>query len=183
MKKTSDPGGDGDRVTIAPPGVPPDPVVCTNLSLRVAARQLGHLYDELLAPAGLTATQLRLLSLIRQHPGKDGPALQSLADQLAIRLSALTHALRPLSRERLVTLQPDPEDRRIKHAALTASGIERFEHGVKLWREANARVETVLGAETAQALRSLAEQVSSGEFLRAFRARERMQDASAPKSD
>src|SRR5881409_2833261 len=75
--------------------------VCTNTALRLAARRLGQLYDEPLAPVDLKATQLALIAEIDKLMGADqqGPALQELATRLAIQLSALTHALRPLVRD------------------------------------------------------------------------------------
>lgn len=82
-------------------------LACTNTALRRAARQLGHLYDEAVAPTDLKATQLGLLSQIDSLGGDDGPTLQALAERLAIRISALTHALRPLVRDSLVELRPD----------------------------------------------------------------------------
>jgi hypothetical protein len=40
--------------------------VCTNTSLRRAARRLGNLYDDALAPLGLKATQVGLLADIER---------------------------------------------------------------------------------------------------------------------
>jgi DNA-binding MarR family transcriptional regulator len=144
-------------------------LACTNSALRRAARQLGHLYDEAAAPLGLKATQVGLLSQIDRLGGKDGPTLQALAERLAIRISALTHALRPLVRDGLIELRPDAHDKRTKHAALTALGRKRLKDGIRLWEAANRRVETVLGSTSAGMLRALADQVSSKEFLDAYK--------------
>ena len=95
-----------------------DELACTNRALRRAARQLGHLYDEAMAPAELKATQFGLLVQIDRSGGHDGPTLQALAERLAIRISAMTHALRPLVRDGLVELRPDAHDGRTKHAAV-----------------------------------------------------------------
>src|SRR6201999_78973 len=70
---------------------------CTNTALRRAARRLGHLYDEALAPLNLKATQVGLLAEIakfRGSNGQEGPTLQDLAELLAIQISAVTHALK-----------------------------------------------------------------------------------------
>ena len=62
-------------------------LVCTNSVLRRAARQLGHLYDEALAPLGLKATQVGLiaeigkLSAAAADKREEGPTLQDLAAQ------------------------------------------------------------------------------------------------------
>ncbi|PTT92617.1 MarR family transcriptional regulator, partial [Pseudomonas sp. HMWF031] len=39
-------------------------LVCTNTALRRAARRLGNLYDDALAPLGLKSTQVSLLTEI-----------------------------------------------------------------------------------------------------------------------
>lgn len=147
-------------------------LVCTNTALRLAARRLGHLYDEALAPLGLKATQISLLAEIGRLTGPDsrqGPALQDLAERLAIRISALTHALRPLVREGLIALRPDPEDRRTKHGVLTPLGEARLREALVLWDTANRRVEAVLGPSAAK-LRGLADTVASQKFLDAYTA-------------
>ena len=144
---------------------------CNNTALRLAARRLGNLYDDALESAGLKSTQFALMvEIARLGAANEGvaPTLQDLATRLAIQISALTHAMRPLVRDRLVVLQPDPADGRTKRAALTHAGMQRLETGAAHWADANARVEAVLGTEAAAALRALADRVSSDEFLEAF---------------
>lgn len=62
----------------------------------LAARQLGLLYDEALAPLDLKATQLALIARNKQAHGRRSTRTDpaELATLLAIQLSALTHALR-----------------------------------------------------------------------------------------
>jgi DNA-binding MarR family transcriptional regulator len=146
--------------------------VCTNTALRLAARRLGQLYDEALAPLDLKATQLALISEIDKLTGPDqqGPALQDLAARLAIQLSALTHALRPLVRDGLVELRPDAKDRRTKHGVLTPLGKTRLSEAMVRWAATNDQVEAVLGPASAANLRAWADQVASDEFLVAYKA-------------
>jgi DNA-binding MarR family transcriptional regulator len=147
---------------------------CTNTSLRRAARRLGQLYDEALAPTGLKATQAGLLAQIgglTGSGGQEGPTLQDLAERLAIGNSALTHALRPLVRDGLVELRQDAHDRRTKRGILSRLGKARLREALLLWAAANRRVETVLEPGSAEKLRSLADQISSQEFLDAYTAR------------
>ena len=148
-----------------------DDLVCTHTSLRRAARRLGQLYDEAIAPTGLTSPQALLLAQIDKLGGtygEEGPPLQVLAGRLAIGVSALTHALRPLVREGLVEVRPDTRDRRTKHGVMTALGRRRFENMVALWTAADQRVEAVLGTDAAEALRRLADTVASQQFLNAY---------------
>jgi DNA-binding MarR family transcriptional regulator len=142
---------------------------CTNDTLRRATRHLGQLYDEAFAPTGLKSTQLVLMFQIARLTGDEGPTLQTVAAHVGVGVSALTYALRPLLRDGLVDLVADLKDKRAKHAVLTASGRERLDEGIKLWSEANRRVETLLGPDDAKLLRSLAERVSSDAFTTAFR--------------
>ena len=143
-------------------------LVCTNTALRRAARRLGNLYDDALAPLGLKATQVSLLAeidrLVSANKGQ-APTLQDLAAKLAIQISALTHALRPLVREGLVILHQDEQDRRTKRASLTPLGDTRLSEAIAYWAAANQRVERVLGADSAVALRALADLVASDAFL------------------
>ena len=146
---------------------------CNNTALRLAARRLGNLYDDALESAGLKSTQFGLMvEIARLVAAGDGlaPTLQELAARLAIQISALTHAMRPLVRAGLVVLTPDASDRRTKRAALTDAGMKRVEEAAAHWADANARVEAVLGQDAAAALRALADQVSSDDFLAAYRA-------------
>ena len=143
---------------------------CTHTALRQAARRLGHLYDEAVAPTGLKATQVGLLSQTDRLGGEDGPTLQALAERLAIGISSLTYALRPLVRDGMIELRQDAHDKRTKHASLTALGRKRLAEGIALWAAANRRTEIVLGHTSANRLRALADEVSSSEFLKAYKA-------------
>lgn len=153
-------------------GVEPyDALSCTHTSLRRAARQLTQLYDDALAPAGLTSAQALLAAQIDQlsaTSGGDGPSLQTLSKRLSIQISALTHALRPLVRDGLVVLNTDTNDRRIKRAALTEQGRRQTQQMYGLWRETNRRIEAVMGEGMAEQLRLLANRVASPNFLAGF---------------
>jgi DNA-binding MarR family transcriptional regulator len=145
-------------------------LACTHTALRHAARRLGHLYDEAVAPTGLKATQVGLLSQTDHLGGENGPTLQALAERLTIGISSLTYALRPLVRDGLIELRQDAHDKRTKHAWLTALGRKRLAEGIALWTTANRRTEIVLGHDSASRLRALADEVSSREFLEAYKA-------------
>src|ERR1700754_3415626 len=140
-------------------------IACTNTSMRLAARRLAHLYDEAFAATELKATQVSLMAEIERLTDGDGPALQDLAGRLAIQISALTHALRPLVRDGLIELRKDPHDTRTKRAVLTRAGKARLRKAVLLWESVNQRVDTVLGSGAATTLRRLADEVASDKFL------------------
>jgi DNA-binding MarR family transcriptional regulator len=148
---------------------------CTITPLRLATRRLEQLYDEALAPLNLKATQLALIAGIHRLTGVDqqGPTLQALAALLAVQLSALTHALRPLVRDGIVELRQDAQDRRTKHSVLTSLGKARLSEGIVRWAATNDQVEAVLGFASAANLRALAGQVASDAFLVAYKTENR----------
>jgi len=145
-------------------------LACTNMALRRATRRLGQLYDEAMAPLDLKATQFGLLAAISSltEAGTE-PTLNEIAARQLIQISALTHALRPLVREGLVELHPDPEDRRSKRAALTPAGLNLLRQAASRWAQINGRVEKTLGPDVAEGLRVLADMIASERFLDAYR--------------
>jgi DNA-binding MarR family transcriptional regulator len=141
--------------------------LCSCGAVRRASRQLGHLYDDVLEPAGLRTTQFSLMTQIRI--GDELP-MKSLAEALVMDLSALGHTLKPLIRDSLVELSRDPQDRRVKRVRLTALGKLRHEEALKLWRQAQARFDRAFGAEESVALRQAMATISSPDFVRGFKA-------------
>ena len=146
-------------------GTSPDPSVCNNAVLRQAARRLGQLYDDALAPSGLRATQYVLLvqtQFLRE------PSMRELASALVMDLSALGHSLKPLVRDGLVELVPDERDRRAKRVTLTNAGRVKLEESAQLWRAAQDRFEAAFGQDRAAELRSALAFVASQDFHDAF---------------
>jgi DNA-binding MarR family transcriptional regulator len=116
---------------------------CNNASLRKAARRLGKLYDGVLEPSGLKATQCILLTQIYDL---GSPTMAELANSLLMDLSATRHSLGPLIRDRTVRLRVDPKDHRVKRATLTPTGVAKF-------KEANQLVLSTRSARRARPLR------------------------------
>jgi DNA-binding MarR family transcriptional regulator len=144
-----------------------DELTCTHTSLRRAARHLTQLYDDALTASGLTSAQALLVSQIAEldgEPGGVGPSLQTLSRRLAIQISALTHALRPLMRNGLVEVHVDGADRRIKRAVLTETGLRQTRMMYALWQQTNERIDEVLGPGIADQLRVLADRVAKADF-------------------
>jgi DNA-binding MarR family transcriptional regulator len=143
-----------------------DPLgLCNNATLRKAARRLGKLYDAVLAPSGLKATQYGLLV---QTQALGNPTMATLASSLLMDLSALRHSLGPLVRDGLVVLRIDPKDRRVKRVVLTPAGRSKFGQASRLWRKAQGRFEQALGPARAAQLRSELKFVTSEAFKDAF---------------
>jgi DNA-binding MarR family transcriptional regulator len=138
---------------------------CNNAALRKAARQLGKLYDDVLGPSGIKATQCSMLTQIYDL---QNPTMAELARSLLMDLSAMRHSLGPLIRDGLVRLRADAKDGRVKRVVLTRAGVAKFEEAMTLWRQAQGRLEKALGSSRATALRSELRFLASDGFKDAF---------------
>ena len=119
---------------------------CACSSLRRASRALTRLYDEALAPAGLTTTQFAILRTLEQL----GPSsVTALANATGHERSAMTRNLAPLTRAGLVEIAAgeDPRSRAVALAVAGAAAIRRAEPG---WEAVQARVAAELGTGSAQ---------------------------------
>ena len=142
------------------------PGPCNNAELRKATRHLGQLFDEVMRPSGLRAAQHGILYHVK---AMDRPTMKALARELVMDLSALGHTLKPLARDGFLRLDPDDRDARAKRVSLTPAGEAKLEETTALWRSAQDRVETTLGAEKAKAMRTMLAEVASNAFGAAFR--------------
>jgi len=115
---------------------------CLCLHVQRAARTLARRFDVALRPVGLTNGQFSLLmSLNRPVPAGMG----SVATLLGMDRTTLTAALKPLERRGLVTIAPDPADRRGKLLTLTDEGRALLASAVPIWEETHASIESRLG--------------------------------------
>lgn len=141
------------------PAPPPNPLAdlhCTCYRLRKATRRVTAMYDEALAPAGLTVTQFSILAMV----AITGPRpMSTLADALGMEPSTLTRTLKPLIERGDLVVEPG-EDRRVKNVAITGAGKEAAGLAVPYWREAQRRIERALGGEVAE-LHTLLRKVSA----------------------
>jgi DNA-binding MarR family transcriptional regulator len=126
---------------------------CSATLLRKASRRLSQLYDEVLAPTGLTTTQYALLVEIESR-GDTPPTLSELAAAMVMDRSGLGHGLRPLERDGIVALVGGLPDRRVRHIVLTTKGHAALRRAKTLWKQAEAYVATVLGVGTVADIQS-----------------------------
>ncbi len=141
--------------------------ICNGTALRKATRRVSQLYDTVLAPSGLRGTQRSIMMHIARA---DRPTMGELAAALVLDRSALAHNLKPLERDGLVAVVPDPDDRRSRRVELTALGWAKLEQSQALWAEAQRRFETSFGGAESSALRAALATLASPEFARAFEA-------------
>ncbi len=135
--------------------------ICTNAALRRATRRLGNLYDDTLTPCGLRATQYSLLVQVERL---GGPTMRALSNALVMDLSALSHTLKPLVRDGLLVLLPDPLDRRSRRVNLSAAGCAKLQQARALWQQAQHGFDSAFGAKKAAALRATLDLIASPAF-------------------
>jgi DNA-binding MarR family transcriptional regulator len=142
-----------------------DTGLCNNAALRKATRRMSQLYDLVLAPTGLRATQMSILVHIDRG---DAPPMGELANALVLDRSALAHNLKPLERDGLVALIPNPADRRSRLATLTAAGQAKLAECRDLWTHAQSSFEATFGADQAARLRVALSEIASDAFAENF---------------
>lgn len=145
----------------------PNYLFCNNDTMRKATRNLGRLFDDVLEPSGLRSSQFGLLVHIDEL---DEPTMKGLADELVMDLSALSHSLKPLIRDGLVRLVPNPDDGRSKRVTLTKAGQRKVADTMALWTNAQRKVERVLGDDQARLIREAMLLIASKDFKENFAA-------------
>jgi DNA-binding MarR family transcriptional regulator len=129
--------------------------------MRAAARHLSQSYDRFLAPSGLRTTQFSVLARLKRK----GPlTINALAEDMVMDRTTLGRNILPLERDGLISIEPTASDRRAKELRLTKAGEKRLQAALKRWSQAQARFETVFGAERAGDLRKLLRAVAASEF-------------------
>jgi DNA-binding MarR family transcriptional regulator len=134
-----------------------DRTACNCLALRQAARHISQLYDGYLSSEGLRTTQYSILAKLNQL----GPlSINELAKSMVMDRTTLGRAIRPLQRDRLLTIAGG-EDGRTRSLRLTTTGEARLKAATAKWREAQKKFEKTFGAQDAAELRSVLQRVVS----------------------
>ena len=114
---------------------------CACFNLRKAARAVTHLYDEILRPTGIRATQFSLLVAAKAL----GPVIVTRLAELGVMdRTTLTRNLKPLEKQGLIKVVSG-EDQRTRLITLTDSGQEALAIALPLWKKAQAHVAKGLG--------------------------------------
>ena len=121
--------------------------------MRRTSRALTRLYDEALAPVGLTVTQF---SVLRTLSRMDRPTLADLAEETAHEKSALWRTLQPLVKKGWIDASAH-EGLKGQRLTATPGGRERLADAMPHWKIAQARVAETLGPREAALLNLLQE--------------------------
>ena len=114
---------------------------CIAFRVRRASRVISRLYDRALADAGISATQLTLLTAVANRPDLH---MAELADVLGVEPSALSRALALLVRNRWLKSAPS-SDRRARYFEVTERGRDKLRGAYPRWQRAQAEVKRTLG--------------------------------------
>jgi DNA-binding MarR family transcriptional regulator len=119
------------------------PLGCTCFSLRKLARRTTNIYDEYLAPSGLTLTQYSLLSHLTRV--SSDPDMRDLAELIGMDRTTLTRLLKPLEEAGLLGIRLC-SDRRRRRIVLTDKGRSAWEKARPLWQRAQDDIAHRLGS-------------------------------------
>ncbi len=115
--------------------------VCACRKMRQASRKITRMYDEVLRPAGIKATQFNVLAIVALG---DEATLTELAETLGMDRTTLSRNLRPLERDGLVEVSAEGY-RRARSADITNKGVAVMEKALPLWRSAQKSLKRRLG--------------------------------------
>jgi DNA-binding MarR family transcriptional regulator len=138
----------------APADAPATGSPCACFGLRSLTRRVTQLYDEVLAPAGITVTQFSLLAYARDRP----LTVSELARRLNTDRTTLTRNLKPLIAAGYVRLAPG-EDARRKTVLVTAAGEAAFQAARPLWKQAQAHLRERAGPPRVAAMMALVDDI------------------------
>jgi DNA-binding MarR family transcriptional regulator len=117
---------------------------CLCGNARMAARALTALYDEYLAPAGVSSGQLAVLWCV---VGAEPVAMGDVARLLVMDKTTVSRNAAALVDAGLVVVRRGESDARVKALASTARGRRTFARAMPLWESAQAHVCERMGAE------------------------------------
>jgi DNA-binding MarR family transcriptional regulator len=122
---------------------------CTAARVRKLARRITQIYDDALAPHGLTIGQFGTLVSLRRSRSI---GIARLAEVLSADASTLSRLLKPLAAAGFVSILPDLDDRRAKALRLTDAGAAKAHAAKAGWEAAQAQVAAQLGRDRLGAL-------------------------------
>lgn len=127
---------------------PKIPLVCNCANVRRAARAITQFYDEVLAPSGLSATQIHPLKQIRNF----GPInMSDLAKVMKLDRTTLARNLKPLIAAGLIKVTIG-RDSRTRQVSITEHGLRALEAADPLWANAQEQLQEYMGGEDLQTL-------------------------------
>lgn len=116
---------------------------CACFQLRMASRAVTRLFDEIMEPSGLRATQFSILAAIDDMGSL---TVKALATSLVMDSSTVVRNLKPLERSRMIMILTDT-DRRRKIVQLTPEGAIKLAAALPLWHKAHDGLRGLVGED------------------------------------
>lgn len=134
------------------------PIQCACTTIRRASRAITQLYDLVLSPTGLRATQFVILAAI----AREGRIAQCrLAEEYAVSIETLSRRLASLRRKGLVHLSDgSPHHQHVY--TLTDAGRRELERATPHWNRAQARLAATVGEADLKLLFDICERLVAG---------------------
>ncbi|MBN7773607.1 MarR family winged helix-turn-helix transcriptional regulator [Clostridium aminobutyricum] len=133
------------------------PSVCNCLNLRRASLAITKIYDEMLAPSGLTVSQYSIL----KHLKHLGPvSVSELALHIRLDRTTLVRSLKPLEAESFI-MDISQKGTRNRQLQLTDKGMVKYLEAEALWNQAQEYMEQKIGRENIEKLTSLLTMIES----------------------
>lgn len=127
------------------------PSICNCLNLRRASAAITKIYDEKLAPSGLTVSQYSILL----HLKLLGPvSVSDLAIKIRLDRTTLVRSLKPLEATSLI-IDVSQKGSRNRQLQLTEKGAEKCIEAEYQWKDAQNVIEQKIGKENIEKLTSL----------------------------
>ncbi|MAZ17597.1 MarR family winged helix-turn-helix transcriptional regulator [Oricola sp.] len=114
---------------------------CLCLHLQRTARTVARRFDEAFRPLGLTNGQYSLLMSLNRP---EAPRMGDVAELLALDRTTLTANLKPLERRGLISIEPDPSDKRSRRLKLTEKGEEMLLAAYPIWKKTHAELDKLI---------------------------------------
>ncbi len=130
-----------------------DAALCAAFVLRRATRLLNRVFDQAMAPAGVTSNQFSILTVVKRHPKATISALSGI---LLMERSTVLRNVDTLQRAGLVAIEKDVEDARRLIVKATQQGLAVWHEAWPLWqRVQSGLVDAGGGNESYDAFRLL----------------------------
>lgn len=121
---------------------------CTCMHIRRSSRAVTQYYDAVLAPSGISSSQLTLLATISLDQLQ---SLKQVADKIGMTPSSLTHMLKPMFDQDLVENEIGT-NKKTKHLVLTERGMRTLKLATPLWEHAQEELVAKIGESDWQEL-------------------------------
>jgi DNA-binding MarR family transcriptional regulator len=131
---------------------------CACTGVRHASRAISRLYDDLLRPSGIQASQLPVLVALARF-GEAGARMSALAEVLGMDRTTLSRSLVPLEKQGLLRVARDPGDARARLVLLSPAGERALREAFPLWQRAQQKLRALLGGPGVTDLRRRLEEV------------------------